>query len=505
MEFIVHEGDDDDDMVMEWPGFGGPTSPKEYAKGKKSKVSSPAVSSPASSSPGVSRGTRAPSPLTLKADYSMNYSMDYRGRIPNLETEIEIYKMIIDMESKSWIGGEEDDEHDFLYAIQEGPNGTNYFIKKFDDRSAFLWERESKNLKNLMECYHVPIFYCSLSNEKKNEFFIITEKCEEFDKRTDKPLLKELPDYLDDFHSLDYFHGDLGNPENIMVAIREGHRELVFIDLDDTYSLEKNHTKDTEPTEGKPLSRDDKISAFKFVETDNPEVDEKRDIFMACDRFSLMHSLLTLLGLKELLPGSGVTIIYGGEYKGRNCLLPGTHPFYSVFLPNTKVVSGHMDCKKSLENIHHTAATKIQAVSRGKQARERISQVGRQQVGRGSIDLEIIGDGNIFWNFVETIKLVDFFNRCYDIFKVNLRRGRDPFDGVDVILQEIGAGVEPEGEVEAPQIASMKSSFARKKSKKKKTNRKNKKLNKSRRKTNRKNKKLKTKKSRKKTKRKYKR
>lgn len=482
MEFIVHEGDDDD-MMMEQLGFGGeegPTSPKEYAK-RKNKVSSPAFSSPAFSSPGVSRGTRDPSPLTLQADYSMNYSMAFMGRIRDIETENEMYEMINDIiESKSWIGGEEDDEHEFMYAIHEGLNGTNYFIKKIVDGSA--WKRESINLEKLMECEHVPIFYCSLSNKKKSEFFIITEKCEEFDEEKDKPLLKELPDYLDDFHSLDYFHGDLGNPENIMVATREGQRKLVFIDLDDTYSLEENHTKDTEPTEGKPLSRDDKISAFKFVETDEPGVDEKRDIFMACDIFSLMHSLLTLLGFKQLLPGSGHTMLRGSKYKGRNCLLPSTHHFYSVFLPNTKEITSHTACKLDFEKAQR----------------------------RGSIDLEIIGNGNIFWNFDETLRLVPVFNKCYGIFRENLREGRDSFDRINTILQEEGLSLpglepepelEPEGEVEVkpPLIATMKSSFARKKSKKGK----NKKLKKSRRKTNRK--KLKTKKSRKKTKRKYKR
>ena len=128
-------------------------------------------------------------------------------------------------------------------------------------------------------------------------------------------------------------------------------------------------------------------------------------------------------------------------------------------------------------------------------------------------------NATIFWDFEDTLRLVPVFNKCYDIFRENLRRGRDPFDGVDTILkgiEEIEEGVsppgigpelepepEPEGEVEVepPSIAALKSSFVRKKSKK----RKNKKLKKSRRKTNRKNKKLKTKKSRRKTKRKYKR
>ena len=482
VEFVVHGGDDDDDdggdygyddMMALGQEDGAAFSSEVYARGKR-KSPSPVVLSPG---PPIRTGT--PSLFTLKTYYSRNYSMDYEGRIPNLETEIEMYEMIND-ESISWIGEKEDDdddderEHDFLYAILEGPRtGTNYFIKKFDcDRSALLWKRESINLQKLMDCEHVPIFYCSLSksNKKKSEFFIITENCEKFDEEIDKPLLKNLPDYLDVFHSFNYFHGDLGNPENIMVAIREGQRDLVFIDLDDTYGLEENHTKDTEPTEGKPLSRDDKISAFKFVETDNPEVDEKKYIFMACDRFSLMHSLLTLLGLKELLPGMGENHSQDGGY---NCLWETTRSFYKSFIPNFKIVTTERECR----------------------------------------DPGLVGNGNIFWNFEDTLRLVPIFNTCYEIFRVNLLNlrnftnltnvSRDLFDGV--IESELEPEPELDPEVEDSPFASMNRSFARKKSKKKKTNRKNKKLKKSRRKTNRKNKKLKTKKSRRKTKRKYKR
>ena len=353
-----------------------------------------------------------------------------------------------------------------LYPTREP---VNVFIKEVLERTA--WVREYENLFNLRSCKHVPIFYCSLENTEARKFFIITEKCEEFIEEIDKPLLKYLPDYLDDFHSLDYFHGDLGNPENIMVAIRDGERRLVFIDLDDTYSLEKNHTKDTELTEGKP-SRDDKISAFKFVETDNPDVDEKRNIFMACDRFSLMHSLLTLLDRRELLPGNGETHSKVGDiWKGYNCLYEKTHPFYMSFIPNLKIVRTSRECR---ENGY-------------------------------------VGDGTIFWNLEDTLRLVPVFNRCYDIFKENLISESEPFDGVDTILKMVEGSSppglepelepEPERDVEEHKIASMKSLFVRKKSKKKKTNRK-----KSRGKTNRKNKKLK-KKSKKKSnkKQKYKR
>lgn len=450
------------------------------AASKKSDRRNLKAESQRMSSPAVSGVSSVRSPISLSGD---TYIMRRYG---NFNTEMaQIMKTKLEKLIKGFSDWNQEEGRDFKSAEAElllDPTSepVNVFIKEVLERTA--WEREYENLFNLRSCDHVPIFYCSLENTEEEKFFIITEKCEEFDEGIDKPLLKFLPYYLDGFHSLDYFHGDLGNPENIMVATRDGERRLVFIDLDDTYSLEENHTKDTELTEGKPLSRDDKISAFKFVKTDNPG-DDKRNIFMACDRFSLMHSLLTLLGFKQLLPGSGHTMLRGSKYIGRNCLLPSTHHFYSVFLPNTKDITSHTACKLDFEKAQR----------------------------RGSIDLEIIGNGNIFWNLEDTLRLVPVFNRCYDIFKENLMREREPFDGVDTILQmvegssppglEPGPEPEPERDVEEHKIASMKSSFARKKSKKKK----NKKLKKSRRKTNRKNKKLKTKKSRKKTKRKYKR
>ena len=350
-----------------------------------------------------------------------------------------------------------EDGRDFEYAVAQLSgavslalaDNTQVFIKKIQDKSA--WEREYENLFNLRKCKHVPVFYCSLLIEKTSKFFIITEKCDVF-KEKDKLLLKYLPDHLDNFHSFDYFHGDLGNPENIMVATREGQRKLVFIDLDDTYSLEEEHTKDTSPNEEGRLLRDDKISAFRFVESDGPDYTVKKNIFMACDRFSLMHSLLTLLGHAQLLPGNGETHLeFGGG--GYNCLYDTTNIFYNSFIPNIKIVGTASECRTA----------------------------GRE------------GDGNIFWNFRDTIILVDLFNRCYAIFKANLEArevqgigtGSELFNGIDIILQ----GQKQE---EPPIIASMKSSFVRIKSKKRKTNRKNKKLKKSRRKTNRKNKKLKS-------------
>lgn len=440
-----YDSDDGDDDDMEPRGYETDYNPKSMRpttarsrnkaikKSKRNIINQgekiQMVSSPAASS--------VVSPTPDDTYIMKRYGNFKKEMAQSMKTELE--QLIKGIETRNWNHEEGRDFKSAEAELQLDPTSgsVKVFIKEVLDRSA--WEREYENLFNLIKCVHVPIFYCSLENTEAGKFFIITEKCEEFNEEIDKLLLQDLPDYLDDFHRLDYFHGDLGNPENIMVAIRDGERKLVFIDLDDTYSLTENHTKDTELTEGKPLSRDDKISAFKFVETDNLREDEKREIFMACDRFSLMHSLLTLLGFGELLPGSGETHSKDGDIsKGYNCLYETTHSFYMSFIPNFKIVITSRECRDSGH----------------------------------------VGDGNIFWNLEDTLRLVPVFNACYDIFRENLREGRDPFDRVNTILQVKG---------------SMKSSFARKKSKNKKTKRK-----KSRRKTNRKNKKLKTKKSRKK-------
>jgi len=315
----------------------------------------------------------------IKEDYSIHRYGNFTKSESNIIKE-QVVDMIESLTADSWNGGE---GHDFRYATGEinvGGADKAVFIKKMGAAEEEAWQRESDNLFNLLKCEHVPIFYCSL--RKGEEFYIITELVYDYEP-SDNELLKELPDYLDEFHALNYFHGDLGTPENIMVADREGIRKLVFIDLDDTYHLSENHTIDT-GNEGDPfhLNRDDKISAFKLSPTDDLTDDEKHDIFKACDRFSLMHSLLSLLDLKRLLPSQGETELKGDHWVGCNCLFETTSDFYKAFIPNPRVVSTTREC-------------------------------------RGGC----VGDGHIFWNFTDTKRLVNEFHQCYDIFVSNLKRG----------------------------------------------------------------------------------
>jgi len=377
-EALLGELDEDQDGLQTSPKYKGSLEEtkkqKRESKGQGKKRSTPPPIGPAS--PPVQE----------------EYSIFRYGNFTKPESNT-IKDQVVDMiESLDTPDDWNDDEgHDFSYAtggINVGgttPIIKAVFIKKMGAAGEEAWSRESDNLFNLLKCEHVPIFYCSL--RKGEEFYIITELVTELGPE-DLYLLKELPGYLDEFHALDYFHGDLGTPENIMVSEREGIRKLVFIDLDDTYHLSEKQTIDTGNEEDPfHLTRDDKISAFKLSPTDDATDDEKHNIFKACDRFSLMHSLLSLLGRNELLPSQGETKFQGDHWVGCNCLFETTSDFYKAFIPNPRVVSTTRECRD----------------------------------GR-------VGDGHIFWNFTDTKRLVNKFHRCYDIFVSNLREGvDDPF------------------------------------------------------------------------------
>jgi hypothetical protein len=391
---------------------------------------------------GKGRGRSPPPPIEsppIKSHPEEVYSMYKYGEFtkPELRDLQESAAQMIESLPDSW---DNDDGHDFKWAtgvinvggVPGPPISRPVFIKKMSADLEDAWLRESDNLFHLLKCKHVPIFYCSL--RKGEEFYIITELVTELGPE-DNELLKELPDYLDEFHALNYFHGDLGTPENIMVAEREGIKKLVFIDLDDTYHLSENHTRDT-GNEGNPfhLNRDDKISAFKLSSTDDPTDDEKHDIFKACDRFSLMYSLLSLLDLKRLLPSQGETELKGGHWVGCNCLFETTSDFYKAFIPNPKVVSTTREC-------------------------------------RG----ERVGDGHIFWNFTDTKRLVNEFHLCYDIFVSNLKGGLEDLfhnwhEGLSVALS-------PDLPLAALNSGRPHFKKKKKKQKKKKTKKKKKKTN----------------------------
>ena len=311
---------------------------------------------------------------------------------------------------------EEVEDHDFLYARGEFTDELGVikpvFIKKLKDREAF--ERESNNLYALRNFEYVPIFYCSLYNEATvvvpgGDYFIITELVYPSEK-SDDDLLKDLPDHLDMFHSLDYFHGDLGAIDNIMIAIREGDKRIpVFIDLDDTYDLSRPNTKDTEITETSRrgmgeillLSRDEKISAFKIDSSDEITEENKYAVFAACDRFSLMYSLLSILGYSNLLPGTGEAIALQSDsenWVGCNCLFQNTATFYKVFIPNFKIIITGHECRE------------------------------RRDRDDG------LENANVFWDLENTLTLIPLFDQCYLAFVDNLKEGREPFDGIDDIL-----------------------------------------------------------------------
>ena len=390
---------------------------------------------------GKGRGRSPPPPIEsplIKSHPEEVYSMYKYGDFtkPELRDLQESAAQMIESLPDSW---NDDEGHDFKWAtgvinvggVPGPPISRPVFIKKMSADLEEAWQRESDNLFHLLKCKHVPIFYCSL--RKREEFYIITELVTELGPE-DNELLKELPGYLDEFHALNYFHGDLGTPENIMVAEREGIKKLVFIDLDDTYHLSENHTRDT-GNEGDPfhLNRDDKISAFKLSSTDDP-TDEKHDIFKACDRFSLMHSLLSLLDLKRLLPSQGETEWKGDHWVGCNCLFETTSDFYKAFIPNPKVVSTTRECRG----------------------------------GR-------VGDGHIFWNFTDTKRLVNEFHQCYDIFVSNLKGGlADLFHNWQVGLSvALSAALKPRiPHFKKKKTKKTKKTKKKKKKKKKKTNRK---------------------------------
>jgi hypothetical protein len=401
---------------------GGARSPKQLGlskRGRRPKTEKP--------SPGRAREYKGYS-MRRWGDFTKLESNTIKERVVDMIESL----MVESLTADSW---NDDEGHDFSYATGEinvGGADLAVFIKKMAAEGEEAWQRESDNLFNLLKCEHVPIFYCSL--RKGGEFYIITELVYDYEP-SDEELLKELPDYLDEFHALNYFHGDLGTPENIMVAEREGIRKLVFIDLDDTYHLSENQTRDT-GNEGGPfhLNRDDKISAFKLSSTDDPTDDEKHDIFKACDRFSLMYSLLSLLDLKRLLPSQGETELKGDHWVGCNCLFETTSDFYKAFIPNPKVVSTTREC-------------------------------------RG----ERVGDGHIFWNFTDTKRLVNEFHLCYDIFVSNLKGGLEDLfhnwhEGLSVALS-------PDLPLAALNSGRPHFKKKKKKQKKKKTKKKKKKTN----------------------------
>ena len=334
-------------------------------------------------------------------------------------------------------------EDELLY-IKKYVKGSHHGeeIKEFDDET-----RNYERLVESVEC--IPDFlFVVIVIEKNNGIiseyrYIGIEQMHQFDLLNDYSLLNQVLINLTEFHENGLFHGDIGNPENIMVRHKNGLKSIVLIDFGDVYGLEENTTLAITEGQKSGTDRNPDIAPWRLEEGELVDDELKFNIFKSCDYYSAIYCILKLLKLEQILPLAGKNRI--------NCVTSDTSNFFKSFLPNCKIVSTYPDCW-------------VAALGAG--------------VG-------------CYWSLEETIQRLPLFMKCCELFYSNLDDMKDTLLTDDI---ETGLFLRIDKEIAAFRIQKQ----FRKKSKKGTTKYKSRKSRKTR-KTRRKSRRKTRRKSRRKT------